>query len=97
MKVRVILAHTKRDVLALSTVALAARLVCARKGAGGAASSDSRIYLTLAKSLAFHHAFSPDAGAETLRPTCPCGSSPVTACRWWQSRRPSAPCVCLKD
>jgi 4-amino-4-deoxy-L-arabinose transferase-like glycosyltransferase len=65
---QITLTKTKRDVLALATIALAVRLLCIWKVAGGLVSGDSAAYLALARNLAFHHVFGLNDRAGALLP-----------------------------
>lgn len=89
MKSRRALEKKKLDVIALVTIAFAVRLVCIWKVAGVLVSGDSRIYLTLAKNLAFHQIFSLSEGAELLpgAPRPPLYPSLIAAL-WWGETAP---------
>lgn len=92
------LAEPKRDALALTIVALASRLVCIWKAPAVASSSDIRLYLTLAKNLAFHHVFSMDQGAGTLSPTAlrPPLYPALIAALWWGEGAPVTATLALQ-
>jgi 4-amino-4-deoxy-L-arabinose transferase-like glycosyltransferase len=90
VKLRLPLAQTTRDAMTLTIIALASRLVCIWKAPEVASSSDSRLYLTLAKNLAFHHVFSMDQGAGALPPTAlrPPLYPALIAALWWGEAAP---------
>lgn len=90
MNLRMTPAGPKWDALALTIVALAARLVCIWKAPEVASSSDSRLYLTLAKNLVFHHVLSMDRDAGALLPTAlrPPLYPTLIAALWWGDAAP---------